>query len=128
MTGTETAPTSTAFGDKLRRLRKSRGWSQDELGAGIGIHGRHVGKYEAGRVLPNAETLLRLARLLAVSVDYLLRDEITDDEDASTALHDLQLLRLFTALEQMPDQDRGVVASLIDAYIKKQRIETALAG
>jgi transcriptional regulator with XRE-family HTH domain len=117
------APASTGFGEKLRRLRKARGWSQDELGAKVAIHGRHVGKYEAGRVLPNAETLLRIARLLQVSIDYLLRDEVSDAGDPQAALHDPMLLKQFSALENMDDRDRDVIRSLIDAYIKKSQIE-----
>ena len=64
------------FGEKVKKLRKDAGWSQDQLGEKIGIHGRHVGKYETGRALPGSETILKIAEVFNVSIDYLLRDDI----------------------------------------------------
>ena len=43
-----------SFGEKRRRLRKERNWPQDTLGAELDIHGRHIGKYETGKVMPGA--------------------------------------------------------------------------
>lgn len=61
-----------SFGEKLKQARRKFGWSQDDLGQKVGIHGRHVGKYENGRALPGAETIVRIAKVLNVSIDYLL--------------------------------------------------------
>jgi transcriptional regulator with XRE-family HTH domain len=122
-----TATESRTFGEKLRRLRKERDWSQDDLGQQVGIHGRHVGKYEIGRAMPNAGTVVKLAQLLDVSIDYLLRDDLEREASTgTTALRDRGLLSQFEAVEQMSDDDRHVISSLIDAYIKKQRIEAVL--
>ncbi|MCM2389351.1 helix-turn-helix domain-containing protein [Streptomyces albipurpureus] len=41
-----------AFGARLRRLRDSRGWTQDELADRIGCTGSHVSAVETGRRLP----------------------------------------------------------------------------
>jgi len=59
------------FGKKLKQARKNNGWPQD-LGKKVWIHGRHVGKYENGRAMPNAETIIRITKVLNVSIDYLL--------------------------------------------------------
>jgi transcriptional regulator with XRE-family HTH domain len=118
--------TTTTFGEKLKTLRKERGWSQDELGRRASIHGRHVGKYEIGRAMPNAETVVHLAKVLGVSIDYLLRDDLDEDATPAGALRDHELLRKFAAVEQMDEEDRRVISSLIDAYIKKHQIEDVL--
>jgi transcriptional regulator with XRE-family HTH domain len=52
-----------SFGEKLKQARKKFGWSQDDLGQKVGIHGRHVGKYENGRAMPNADTIIRIANM-----------------------------------------------------------------
>lgn len=109
-----------SFGEKLRQLRKERNWSQDALGAELDIHGRHIGKYETGKVMPGAETLVKIARVFGVSVDYLLLDEATPEPAA--ALTDQALLKEFAAVEKMPEEDKAVVRSLIDAYIKKHQL------
>ncbi|MFD4629285.1 helix-turn-helix transcriptional regulator [Streptomyces sp. NPDC058284] len=41
-----------AFGERLRRLRDERGWTQDELGARMGFSGTHISAVETGRRSP----------------------------------------------------------------------------
>ncbi|MBI2264534.1 MAG: helix-turn-helix domain-containing protein [Armatimonadetes bacterium] len=48
---------TVTFGEKIRNLRRQQNWSQDELGAKIGAHGRHVSKYERNLVHPSLRTL-----------------------------------------------------------------------
>ena len=76
--------------------------------------------------MPNAETAVKLAQVLDVSIDYLLRDGFDDDAAPGAALRDKDLLRQFEDVERMDDDDRHVVTSLIDAYIKKHQIEKVL--
>ena len=48
-------------GENLRQLCKERNWSQDALGAALDTHRRHIGKYETGKVMPGADTLVNIA-------------------------------------------------------------------
>jgi transcriptional regulator with XRE-family HTH domain len=113
------------FGEKLRQLRKEKGWSQDKLGEMVKIHGRHIGKYELGQVLPTAEAIIRIATAFNVSTDYLLFDE---SEDRSSAeIKDIRLLKEFEEVDKMNEKDKEVIISLIDAYIKKNQISTLLS-
>jgi transcriptional regulator with XRE-family HTH domain len=115
----------TPFGEKLKELRKNQGWTQDQLGQKAKIHGRHIGKYESGRAMPNAEAIIRLSKILKVSIDYLLLDE-QQSNPQTTSIKDQELLRKFKAVEEMSDKDKDVISSLLDAYIKKQQIENVL--
>ncbi|MBW8735651.1 MAG: helix-turn-helix transcriptional regulator [Streptomyces turgidiscabies] len=40
------------FGERLRRLREERGWTQDELGVRMGCSGTHISAVETGRRPP----------------------------------------------------------------------------
>jgi transcriptional regulator with XRE-family HTH domain len=115
-----------SFGEKLKKLRREHGLSQDQLGQKAGVHGRHIGKYEIGRAMPNAESVVRLAQVLGVSIDSLLRDDFDPSLSGEAVLRDEKLLRKFQAVEKMPEEDKHVVLSLIDAYIKKQQMEAVL--
>ncbi len=114
------------FGEKLKMARKKLGWSQDKLGNKVGIHGRHVGKYENNKAMPNAETIIRIAKALTISIDYLLLDDLDENATPTIILRDSDLIRKFEAVEKMNEDDKHVIISLIDAYIKKQQIETVL--
>jgi transcriptional regulator with XRE-family HTH domain len=116
-----------SFGEKLKQARKKLGWSQDDLGQKVGIHGRHVGKYENGHAMPNADTIIRIAKTLNVSIDYLLLDNFKEDAIPSAILQDRDLMRKFEAVEKMDENDKHVITSLIDAYIKKQQIEGVMS-
>ena len=114
------------FGEKLKQLRKERSWTQDKLGEEVGVHGRHIGKYESGRAMPNAEAIIRIAKTLAVSIDSLLIEDFRESQQTEISLQDQDLLRKFKAVESMSEKDKEVIQSLIDAYIKKQQIEGVL--
>ena len=58
--------------NKLRTLRKSRGYTQVSLQMRTGIEQALLSKYESGERIPPTETLLRLADFYNVSIDYIL--------------------------------------------------------
>ena len=60
------------FGDKLKDLRKERGFSQQELADRIGIHKNAVCNYELEKRIPTADVIEAIAVLFNVSADYLL--------------------------------------------------------
>ena len=72
------------FGEKLTRLRKREGLSQESLAENLGVSRQAVSRWEQGTALPDAAKLLPCARLFRVSVEWLL-DETRDWEDLSRA-------------------------------------------
>ena len=64
------------FADRLKRLRKEHGYTQESLAAVIGVERSSVGKYEGkSGVIPSNDVLARIADLFGVSIDYLLERE-----------------------------------------------------
>ena len=61
------------FGENLKTLRKQKGFSQEELAARLHVVRQTVSKWEKGLSVPDADTLIRLAEVLEVSVSELLR-------------------------------------------------------
>ncbi len=62
---------SNAIGRRIRNLRKSRGWSQRELGEKVQKSESAVRMWELGNSEPDIETLNKLSEELKVSVDFL---------------------------------------------------------
>lgn len=68
------------FGKRLRKLRKERKITQNELGETIGVSGRSIGQYETGMRTPdNIDIIVKLADFFQVTTDYLLGK--TDDKN-----------------------------------------------
>lgn len=80
------------FADKLIQLRKKSGWSQEELAEQLGVTRQAVSKWEGGQSIPDLERLMALSRLFGVSTDYLLKDEL-EQEDAEDLWPDASPLR-----------------------------------
>lgn len=58
--------------NRLRELRKSRGYTQISLQMQTGIEQALLSKFENNERIPPTETLLRLADFYHVSIDYIL--------------------------------------------------------
>ena len=58
--------------NRLKELRKSRGYTQISLQMQTGIEQALLSKFETGERIPPTETLVRLADFYNVSIDYLL--------------------------------------------------------
>lgn len=66
--------------DKIIRLRKKNGWSQEELAEKMQVSRQAVSKWESAQTTPDLEKVLMLGNLFGVTTDYLLKDEIEDEE------------------------------------------------
>ena len=74
---------SPRIGTRLRRWRKARGLSQAELAERSGLPaGSVIYRYEAQRVVPGVEILVRLADALEIPLDALVRDHPLDMPNA----------------------------------------------
>ena len=62
------------FSEKLIRLRKREGVSQEELASYLEVSRQAVSRWEQGTALPDAGNLLKLRQRFGVSVDWLLED------------------------------------------------------
>ena len=69
------------FGEKLQKLRKEKGWTQEELAGQISISRQALSKWEVGSAMPDTDNVLQISRLFGVSTDYLLNDDYESDED-----------------------------------------------
>jgi XRE family transcriptional regulator, regulator of sulfur utilization len=65
--------TPTQMGQRIRRLRKSKGWSQYVLAREAGISREHIRRLEAGESDPTLGMLTKLSRALGVTLVDLVK-------------------------------------------------------
>lgn len=68
--------------DRLIKLRKKYGYSQEELAAKLGLSRQAVSKWERAEASPDTDNLICLAKLYGISLDDLL----STDEDLDTII------------------------------------------
>lgn len=67
--------------EKLIKLRKEKGLSQEEFSNMINVSRQSVSKWENGEVIPDVDKITEIVKKFNVSYDYLLNDEIESEEN-----------------------------------------------
>lgn len=62
-----------ATGERIRKLRRARGWRQIDLAEHSGVHEVHISDLERGTREAGLRTLSKLASALGMSVSELLK-------------------------------------------------------
>jgi transcriptional regulator with XRE-family HTH domain len=112
------------LGEKIKQLRKEKGFSQSVLEKRSGVNAKLLSKYENGRIIPTADTLRKIAEGLEISADYLLFNNVP--KNGLSPLKDLELFEKFKEVELMDPENRTTIKSLIDAVLIKTKVQAAL--
>ena len=62
------------FGEKLYKLRKEKGLSQEALAEQVNTTRQAISKWENNQGFPETEKLMIISNIFEVSIDYLLKD------------------------------------------------------
>lgn len=71
------------FSDNLIKLRKTKGWSQEDLADKLSLSRQAISKWEVGTSKPDIDNLINLSKLFKVSIDQLVNNEIIVTEAVS---------------------------------------------
>lgn len=89
-----------AAGERIRAIRKKKGYSRDVMSADIGISGKFLYEIEKGKKGFSSDVLLRIADYLEVGCDYIMTGKIinagcsTDIIDEMTWLDEKQKMKM----------------------------------
>lgn len=107
--------------DKIVYLRKSKGMSQEELAAGLGVSRQAVSRWETDSAKPDADNILQISKLFGVTTDYLLNEEYESDDDLPKVKESNKILQTNLTLIAIIAQ-----ASFLNAAMKPfQEMQTA---
>ncbi len=70
--------------DKILNLRKSNGWSQEDLAEKLHVSRQSISKWESAAAIPDINRILEMADIFGVTTDYLLKDELETLEYSDT--------------------------------------------
>lgn len=66
--------------ENIKKLRKSKGLSQEELAVKLGVVRQTVSKWEKGLSVPDSEMLIKLAEELDTTVNNILGETVAEEE------------------------------------------------
>ena len=109
------------LGERIKMIRIRRKLSQSDLARSAQVHQKNISKYENGGVIPSAVTLKSIADVLNVSTDYLL------GSDRADAIQHKEILDFLREVDQMPDDMRTAITTVLDACVRDARARAAYA-
>jgi transcriptional regulator with XRE-family HTH domain len=114
-----------SLGEKLKQLRKEKGWSQDELAFHAQIDGRQVSRYENGRVMPSVDVIVKIAKAYDVSIDYLLLDDVPRRPARPPSG---KLAERVLSLAPLSEDDEKSLLNWLDAIEARQKLKELAAS
>jgi transcriptional regulator with XRE-family HTH domain len=75
----ETAPSdfATVVGERIRKARQHRGWTQVELAEASGLSGNYIARLERGELGPSLFVASHIAEALGTTIDKLVAASTT---------------------------------------------------
>lgn len=114
-----------SFGKRLAELRKTAGYTQQELAEEIGASRRIIAYYETQSAYPPATLLPHLARALGMTVDELLG---TKPLPQSRKPANSRLQRRLQQIEKLNAKEKRQVLQLLDAFIDREKLKKKVAA
>lgn len=123
------------LGERIRQLRKEKGFNQNQLGEKLGVDDNTVSKWELGTQMPSPENIAKLTELFDIPLAYLGGSsddrsfrEIGDELAAASAAEDdreylKHMVKIFSDLS--PEGQKYIKVTL-SAVWKNEREEGRL--
>ena len=105
------------FGENLKTLRKQKGFSQEELATRLHVVRQTISKWEKNLSVPDADTLIRLAEVLEVTVSELLGAKIENENAASDVAEQLSRINEQLAIKNRRSRRVWKIVAIILAAI-----------
>jgi len=102
------------FAEKLYFLRTQHGYSQESLAEKLNVSRQSVSKWESNITLPNTDKLILLSDLFQVSVDFLIRDTVSEQHNGNL---DRIIFRFLGSAQEMDDISRSLIDIMQDGII-----------
>ncbi len=104
--------------DKIINERKKNGWSQEELADMLGVSRQSVSKWESAQSIPDLQKILKMAEVFNVSTDYLLKEDMEPDTNATPASYS-ENTDTFTPLRRVSMEEASEYIALRKAVLPK---------
>jgi len=105
------------MGQRLARLRKERGITQQEMAERLGVSQPIVSDYERAALRLHGELIVKLTEILGVSADEILG--VAPPPRTTAAVKNRRILRRLQQLDRLPTRDQQAVLRTLDAFLSK---------
>ena len=98
------------IGERIKRLRKEQGYTQEELSELIGFSKNHLSGIECGKYTATTPFIFRLCSVLGKTPDYYLIGQLSPITDELTNL-----------VRRLSEEEKQLVVKIIELYLDIQK-------
>ena len=115
---------SVTIGEKIKALRKKRGWSQTELGEKVGIKPQNISKYEKNKTVPRDSTLEVFAEVFEMPLAEFKQLA------ASVDIPDLdpEIAQYMREIPKLDEEDQLAIKRLLKALVTAKKAQSLFAS
>ena len=99
------------LGEKIAKQRKDLNYTQEQLADVLGVSRQSISKWESDIVYPETEKLIELGKLFDCSMDYLLKDDITEKSDTQVFVFGEKIEEI--SRKVMTEKNRGKAKKIL---------------
>lgn len=103
------------IGLRIAEVRVKHDLTQEELAEKIGKTSQFISNIETGKRKPSLSTLLNIAKVLNLSLDYLIYDNDIEEKIRD----DIYMKQIYKQLESLDDEKRNKLLDIVE-YISKK--------
>lgn len=111
------------IGEKIKALRKKRGWSQTELGERVGIKPQNISKYEKNKTVPRESTLQVFAEVFQMPLSEFT--QLVTPIDIPDL--DPEIAEYMRAIPTLDEEDQAAIKRLLKALVTAKRAQNLFA-
>ncbi len=112
------------FAERLSKLRKEKGFTQQGLAQKIGVGISQMKRYEGGKSSPTLAIIKNIAKTLGVSSDELIFDK--SESVASSKIFDRKLLEQFGLISMMRPHEQFAIKTVLEGMIVKSKLDEVM--
>lgn len=96
--------------DKIKKLRKSKGWTQTELAKRLGTSQKVITSYETGAKKPPIKRLPNLAAVFGITIDELIDSQSIQIQEHKPHVHkNSRTAKMQELFEKLPPEEQRVI-------------------
>ena len=109
------------FGEKIKRLRNERNWTQDFVSKKLNISSPALSRYESGACEPKDLAMIsEFAKLYGVTTDYLLG--LSDEQNnIAPQGNDKEFANFYESYKDLDDADKEILKATLDAFVRAKK-------
>jgi len=74
------------LGEKIARERKELNYTQEQLADILEVSRQSISKWESDITFPETDKIIRLSQIFDCSIDYLLKEELTEKQQVTPTM------------------------------------------